>query len=459
LGERRGVSPTFSKKETVLPETPIQTPGPIEPVAQTTAKSSPAKPAPAGPQPGSGKSPFPHPQVLIQTSMPSPQNASPPPKTTVKAESPKEPSTPPAILEKVKGATAFIEGKIGSGTAFVVAPGILATNNHVLQDEYIDNLRIRFVSSDNLKAESLPVRLLYRNRRRDLALLSARIPNSQEPLQLAANQKEITKGRPIAVIGHPGRFNGQLSELHAVTEGVVEGPVVHQGEIWYHLKAEAATGNSGGPVIDGGSGMVIGLLTIGLRDTTDQRFSGYVRPANQAPKPAGHTDTFADTLCIPSLFIRDAIAEVQAAADQNKLIEEATSRYAAEMVTLQICVAHQLSFEAAKANINIRLQRGGTGNLKIDEFKATHDALMDALKPAIKHVQSARCLPFALRNTIQSFVENYELTKKEAVNLSLMYHSQYIKRYDAQVKKHIRIQKELFKELQIPDHVTVHFLQ
>src|SRR5205814_5058174 len=124
----------------------------------------------------------------------------------VQADVPRASKISDAILEKIKRATAFIEGRNGTGTAIVVAPGILVTNNHVLQDEYIDNLRIRFVSKDNLRAESLAVKLLYRNRRRDLAILAAPIPTTQAPLQLKASESEITKGLPTASNGHPRTF-------------------------------------------------------------------------------------------------------------------------------------------------------------------------------------------------------------------------------------------------------------
>jgi S1-C subfamily serine protease len=130
------------------------------------------------------------------------------------------------VIESVKGAVAYIEGKSGSGTAFLVRPGILVTNNHVLQDEYIDNLRARFVSFDKPNAEALRVKLLYRDRRRDLALLA--LQSDQKPLGLAI-PKGIREGDAITVIGHPGRHEGVVTELHAVTEGNVNWPFADFG--------------------------------------------------------------------------------------------------------------------------------------------------------------------------------------------------------------------------------------
>src|SRR5262249_48304833 len=62
---------------------------------------------------------------------------------------PAAPSLDAAVLQRVKRGVAFIEGKASRGAAFVVRPGVLATNNHVLQDEYIDQLRVRFITRDN----------------------------------------------------------------------------------------------------------------------------------------------------------------------------------------------------------------------------------------------------------------------------------------------------------------------
>src|SRR5438105_1415496 len=80
--------------------------------------------------------------------------------------------TPAVPFNGFKRSIALVEGKKGRGTAFVVRSGLLATNNHVIQDESIDQVRVRFVSVDNPTANALPVKLLYRDRARDLALLA-----------------------------------------------------------------------------------------------------------------------------------------------------------------------------------------------------------------------------------------------------------------------------------------------
>src|SRR5262249_36756579 len=109
--------------------------------------------------------------------------------TPVPDKVPEKPPTPrvsrgDAGLGPGKAAIAYLEGKRGSGTSFLVGKGILATNNHVLQDEFIDNLRARFISVEKPSAKALPVKLLYRNRARDLALLG--VDSEEKPLALAS---------------------------------------------------------------------------------------------------------------------------------------------------------------------------------------------------------------------------------------------------------------------------------
>src|SRR5436309_1369128 len=84
-------------------------------------------------------------------------------------------------------------------------------------------------------------------RRRKLTLLA--VQSGHKPLGLAT-PKGIKEGDAITVVGHPGRHEGLIKELHVVTEGNIEGIVNIFGENWYHLKVDAAPGNSGGPVIN-----------------------------------------------------------------------------------------------------------------------------------------------------------------------------------------------------------------
>jgi hypothetical protein len=48
------------------------------------------------------------------------------------------------IVKRSEKGIASIKGKINGGTAFLVRPGILATNAHVIETEFVENLKIEF---------------------------------------------------------------------------------------------------------------------------------------------------------------------------------------------------------------------------------------------------------------------------------------------------------------------------
>ncbi|HEV2945824.1 MAG TPA: serine protease [Gemmataceae bacterium] len=398
------------------------------------------------------------PQAIVPKSSPSPQQPAPPANSAVPTNVPKALNTPEVILERVKRATAFIEGKNGSsGTAFVIGRGILATNSHVIRGDYLNDIRVRFIVADNVKAESLPVKLLYEDARRDLALLAVQIPDSLEPLRLAVHEKGIPAGLPVALIGNPGRLEGAYREIHAVTEGVVEGPVVFKTmDVYYHTTAEGARGTSGGPVIDSKTGDVIGVQTIGMGESRNPLARG------PGPKRVSHKGASQETLCVPSIFVRDALDEVAAAPDRDQLTEQATARHLVLMVTLKICKFHENTVVAAEANKRIRQQRWGVSSRCLDvinDYSASYNRTMGELRPALRQVRNTSALRHSIKNALQEFVDNYEETKKEAVKLKVMYYKQFDDRYDGLIRKHEKLQRKLFKELEIPEHVASWLLQ
>jgi S1-C subfamily serine protease len=275
------------------------------------------KPQPSSPSPAPMVRP---PQLTPKESRNVTQKANPTPKKapgtgtrTVKTVTNPEPSLD-TLLTHIRPAIAYLDSEKASGTAFVVRPGVLATNVHVLEEEYIDNYRARFISAADPTAKGLPLKLLYHDRARDLALLA--VESDQKPLPLSPPD-EIRKGHRIAVVGHPSRFRGAIQELHAITQGTVEGLVMAERKPWYHLKADAFPGNSGGPVVDRRTGHVIGVLTFGLRDQEEGRGASRIR--TDALGRTLKRDEPRDTFCIPVAFLRDAIAVVENAEDREKL--------------------------------------------------------------------------------------------------------------------------------------------
>ncbi len=161
------------------------------------------------------------------------------------------------IVEESEPSVALIKGKGSSGTGFLVGPGLIATNSHVIDDEFISDLEVRFVSAGEKLDGPLKAELLYEDPERDLAFLA--VKTGLKPLRVA-RAYDFRKGEDITVIGNPGMGDGQVLE-NAISRGVMSTRTEIEGKKFYQLGIAINPGNSGGPVFDS-FGRVIGVATL-----------------------------------------------------------------------------------------------------------------------------------------------------------------------------------------------------
>lgn len=244
--------------------------------------------------------------------VPEPPKTKPKPKVVV----PKVPDDPEADLEqklkevlaRVKKATPLVEGKGGAGSGFVVRPGILVTNSHVIEREVLDDIKVRFVTLTDTDPKPIKPVLLYEDRIRDLAIL--RIDSTQSPLELCDSATEL-EGLRVAVVGNPTQAIGAL-KIGEVTFGSLNAPArLDDGQIFYQLDAPAAPGNSGGPVIDQKTGKVVGVLTAGVR---------------------GRKTTW----CIPYSDVAKALSRLPAADKEAAGAKHAAALHYVQMLSVQL---------------------------------------------------------------------------------------------------------------------------
>ncbi len=184
----------------------------------------------------------PYPEVFSDSGQPG--NAGAPPQITLS----------PAVDARVRDAVVRVEGQacnqIQDGTGFVVQPGIVVTNAHVVAGE-----RDTFVFLPN--GDRLKARVVRFDPRRDLAVLSvADLP--LDPLRLADAQP----GTIGAVYGHPG--GGPLRPTPArISEQIdARGTDIYRTTATqravFVLAAQLAPGDSGAPLVDQ-AGNVVGV--------------------------------------------------------------------------------------------------------------------------------------------------------------------------------------------------------
>ena len=160
------------------------------------------------------------------------------------------------IVAKAEASVALIKGNSGNGTGFVVGPGLLATNAHVIASEPVRSLQIHFPSAPTESRGPIPARLRYKDALRDLALLSVetRLPS----LDLSRSHV-FKRGEDVTIIGSPG-LGHDVVLPNALTRGIMSTKVELDGHSFYQLGAAVNPGNSGGPAFND-SGEVIGVVT------------------------------------------------------------------------------------------------------------------------------------------------------------------------------------------------------
>ena len=175
------------------------------------------------------------------------------------------------VVERAEPSVALIDGALSSGTGFLVAPGVLATNAHVIASELIPGLRVRFPSAPEGEAGPRPATLIAEDTGRDLAFL--RVATELPPLPVDAAHRYV-KGEDVLVIGNPG-VGGALVLENAVSRGVMSSRATIDGNDYVQLGIAINPGNSGGPVLDA-RGRVIGVATL---KTAEEESLGFCIPA------------------------------------------------------------------------------------------------------------------------------------------------------------------------------------
>jgi len=211
-------------------------------------------------------------------------------------EDSEKPLSTAEIVARCEASVALVKGRVSSGTGFLVAPGLLATNSHVIDDEFIGNLQILFPSTEQPDHGPFPAELLYEDRKRDLAFLAL---GSKLPALKVANAFKYRKGEDVTVIGNPGDGPDQVLE-NAISRGVMSTKVVIDGQDFYQLSIAVNPGNSGGPVFDP-AGRVIGVVTLKSSDKEGVAF------------------------CIPNADLRSALGNL--AGQSDELAGEARSKH------------------------------------------------------------------------------------------------------------------------------------
>jgi S1-C subfamily serine protease len=293
-----------------------------------------------------------------------------------KAAAAKPSAIAPDVIERVKPSVAFIDGKHGTGSGFLVLPNVVATNSHVVRDEVIEDLSVRFISKSGREQARLKPRLLFEDKGRDLALLLIPPQTDRTPLTLMA-AFEPGPNKAVFVVGNPGQEAG-FTRVNSVGTGTADEVVMLARVPYLQIKvangADAVNvgpGNSGGPVFDP-SGRVVGILTAGVMDAKG--------------KPSGKH------FCVPANALEAAVGGVGEPAGWENKVRTATARHALDMAVINT----YLSGQVANLVLDLRADLARTANPRnlqkllqtdgrlIDLFKTYDKQLRELAQPAFR---------------------------------------------------------------------------
>lgn len=168
-----------------------------------------------------------------------------------------------------------------TGTGVLVAPGVIMTNNHVLDSvesaeaadfelDYEPNL---FGAAKSVQSFRLqPRRFFFTSRELDYTIVAV-IDRSHRGADiedygyrpLIAQDGKIMKGEPVNIIGHPA---GQPKQVVVRDSYLVDLPNIDNADFYFHYTGDTEKGSSGSPVFNDQWEMVA-LHHSGIPKTTD----------------------------------------------------------------------------------------------------------------------------------------------------------------------------------------------
>jgi S1-C subfamily serine protease/thioredoxin-related protein len=160
---------------------------------------------------------------------------------------------------------------LGSGSGFVVAPGYIMTNHHVIEGAGTPFVRIAG------RAEPAPAKIIAVDKKLDIALLHVSDPQLASLAPLSVNTQEVWRGTSVAVIGYP--LGDDIGSDVKLTTGIVSALPNDVNDGMMLVNCTVNPGNSGGPLCDG-NGRVIGMVTAKTSGDGVESY-GMARPADK----------------------------------------------------------------------------------------------------------------------------------------------------------------------------------
>ncbi len=150
---------------------------------------------------------------------------------------------------------------MGAGFFIDREKGWILTNAHVA-GRSPSSVHVSFNGSPSVEAAKV-----YVDNHLDMAVLKIDPASIPESASAAALQcaSEYPPGRPVIAFGHPWSLD------YTATRGIISGVKVSEGAESLQTDAALNPGNSGGPLIDAETGLIVGINAAGIRGPANRR--------------------------------------------------------------------------------------------------------------------------------------------------------------------------------------------
>lgn len=248
----------------------------------------------------------------------------------------------PTVIADALDSTVLVEHSLATGSGFMVAKNIVATNAHVVEGAYPDEITIRH--GDENTAPQRISRVLYFDRDKDLCLMQGNMDLKPLPVR---SDYVVQSGDPVVLLGNPSVKGGILMR-NATHHGTMRTRVHIEGQDLYHIDANVNPGWSGGPGLDP-EGRVIAIVVMKANEVAVAEIRGAMQKLDDLFRAnnGGGTAEVGIAYGIPGSVLA-RILEDKRLKDEDWLAAT-NDRYAAKTL------ADRLQFLAGMAILRMRI--------------------------------------------------------------------------------------------------------
>ena len=191
----------------------------------------------------------------------------------------------PGVVAAALGSTVLVEHPLASGSGFVVGENLVATNAHVVEGAYPEEITVKFGNENNPPQRI--ARVLYVDPKRDLCLLSG--AHIDVPSLTVRSDYVLQAGDAVTLLGNPSVKGGILMR-NVTNPGKMRNLMHIEGQEVYHIDADVNPGWSGGPVLDP-EGRVIAVVVMKANDAAVKEIRQAMEKLDESFRTAHGSDS------------------------------------------------------------------------------------------------------------------------------------------------------------------------